>query len=70
MSRFGSFALGFVSGALTVVAVRRLREIELGEDVSSLSDSIQEQLEKLEARIDSRRAPGKKAAKRRSNGAG
>lgn len=53
MSRIGCFTLGLATGALTVLAFRRLREVEAGEDVETLSDSIQDQLEKLESRIQS-----------------
>jgi hypothetical protein len=49
--RFGSFALGFATGALTVVAFRRLREIEWGQGYESLADEVKQNLEELEARI-------------------
>lgn len=68
MSRIGSFTIGFATGALTVLAFRRLREIEAGEDVASVSESIQEQLEKLESRIHQAASPkAARSSKKSSN---
>lgn len=50
-SRFGSFSLGFATGALTVVAYRRLREYVEAEDYERLADTVQANLQELEARI-------------------
>ncbi|HRK20549.1 MAG TPA: hypothetical protein PLX06_01990 [Fimbriimonadaceae bacterium] len=68
MSRFGCFALGFLAGAITIAGARRLREIEIGEDVEAVSDTIQEQLEKLEARLENSTAGRTKRTKKTASG--
>ena len=52
-SRVGSFALGFATGAITVVALRRLKECRDDMSYERLADSVQNKLQKLEARIGS-----------------
>jgi hypothetical protein len=50
-SRLGAFALGFATGALTVIGFQRLREYTESEDYERLADSVQDHLHELEARI-------------------
>lgn len=53
MARFATFGIGFATGALTVLAFQRLREIEKGQSVEHLAESLQDNLAELEARIES-----------------
>jgi hypothetical protein len=50
-SRFGTFVLGFATGALTIVAYRRYKECEQEVGYERLADSVQRHLAELEARI-------------------
>lgn len=68
MSRIGCFTLGLATGALTVLAFRRLREVESEEDVETLSESIQDQLEKLESRIQNANSGKPKRSPKKSAG--
>lgn len=63
-SRAGSFILGFAVGALTVAAFRRLREYVESEDYEHLAESVQENLQELEARLLGEEPPKKGSRKR------
>ena len=50
-TRFGAFALGFATGALTVVGFQKLKEYAESEDYEQLAETVQDNLHELEARI-------------------
>jgi hypothetical protein len=63
-SRVGSFTLGFATGALTVVALRRLRECRDEIGYERLADSVQHHLQELESRIGAGEAPKSKRGRK------
>ncbi len=58
----GCFLLGFGTGAITVVAYQRLRERIATEDYERVSESMDDNLAKLEARL-AEEAPAKPSRK-------
>lgn len=63
-SRFGYFLLGFGTGALTVAAFRRLREYVETEDYERVTETVQDHLAELEARLSEvpKAKPSRKSA--------
>ncbi len=49
---FAFFCLGFATGYMGAVAVRRLREIDWGEDTEKIRQKLAENVQALEERIE------------------